>query len=263
MKRQTSSHGVSAVRRTSSVHVSILVAGSSLIATTAWPACIDISKTKSIDAAGALARPVFPGPPGYEDVRRGDTPEPTYILKLDKPFCVIGDDFVGDGQIVDRIHLVDNETTPQLKGLVGREINVNGADPYGGLTGHHRAPLVMSVIAAAPVTGADEPMNGGMTTVQAFYLALETGDGHAAAQNVIPSKRAKGPLSAERLTAFYGSLDVPLKLEGVERTSPGRLRARYRFTARGGKACNGGAIVSVENSGGLNLISGIRSLSGC
>lgn len=234
-----------------------------LLTTQARSACVDLNKEKTIDASGTLSRPIFPGPPNYEDVRQGDAPEPAYILKLRNPFCVSGDDFVADGQVIDRIHLVDDETTPHLRGLVEREVSVVGSDAYGGHTGHHRAPLVMGVVTAAPVTGAGEPENDGLATVQAFYLALETGDGRAASRNVIPAKRVKGPLSAERLSAFYSSLDVPLKLQGVERVSPATLRARYQLTARGGKACNGKAIVTVERVSELSLISGIRLLSGC
>lgn len=78
----------------------------------------------------------------------------------------------------------------------------------------------MGVVAAVPVAGAGEPDNDGMTTVRAFYLAAKAGDGRAASRNVVSTRRANGPFSAGRLSAFYGSLDAPLKLQGVERIHP-------------------------------------------
>jgi hypothetical protein len=37
---------------------------------------------------------IFAGPPNYEDVRKGDTPEPIYILTLAEPICASRDEFV-------------------------------------------------------------------------------------------------------------------------------------------------------------------------
>ena len=56
--------------------------------------CIDVKQTRTFSFEGVLAYKVFAGPPNYEDVRRGDTPEPTYILQLNRPICVSGDDFI-------------------------------------------------------------------------------------------------------------------------------------------------------------------------
>lgn len=41
-------------------------------------ACSDLSKHPEISASGDLTRPMFAGPPNYEDVRKGDAPEPSY-----------------------------------------------------------------------------------------------------------------------------------------------------------------------------------------
>ena len=58
------------------------------------PACMEVGGTATSRFTGRLTRPVFPGPPNYEDVRRGDAREPAYILTLDRPACVnaAGDD---------------------------------------------------------------------------------------------------------------------------------------------------------------------------
>jgi hypothetical protein len=46
-------------------------------------ACVDI-KTPDLSFEGTLGFRIFPGPPNFIDVRKGDTPEPSYILKLDR-----------------------------------------------------------------------------------------------------------------------------------------------------------------------------------
>jgi hypothetical protein len=53
-------------------------------------ACIDLKQTSSLSFEGTLSYRIFTGPPNYEDVRKGDTPEPAYILSLDVPICAKG-----------------------------------------------------------------------------------------------------------------------------------------------------------------------------
>lgn len=45
---------------------------------------------------GLLSHHIFPGPPGYEDVRKGEQPEPAYIVTLSQSVCVRadGDEFL-------------------------------------------------------------------------------------------------------------------------------------------------------------------------
>ena len=50
-----------------------------------------------------MAYRIFAGPPNFEDVRRGDTPEPDYILELDKPVCAEGDNPSNSATKVDRV----------------------------------------------------------------------------------------------------------------------------------------------------------------
>ena len=49
----------------------------------AHAACVDVNQTGSLTFEGTLTFHIFGGPPYYGGVRLGDTPEPTYILKLD------------------------------------------------------------------------------------------------------------------------------------------------------------------------------------
>src|SRR3989475_10133741 len=68
-------------------------------------ACIALKKTDTLSFEGTLNYRIFPGPPNYEDVRKGDTPEPTYILKLEEPICATGDEFVDQNVKFDRIQI--------------------------------------------------------------------------------------------------------------------------------------------------------------
>src|SRR5260370_17828069 len=65
--------------------------------------CIDLKQTDTLSFEGTLNYRIFPGPLNYEDVRKGDTPEPTYILKLEEPVCATGDEFVDQNVKFDRI----------------------------------------------------------------------------------------------------------------------------------------------------------------
>ena len=56
--------------------------------------CIDVASQKPIQLSGRLDHRVFPGPPNYEDVQKGDAPESAYILELASPRCFIGDEFL-------------------------------------------------------------------------------------------------------------------------------------------------------------------------
>jgi hypothetical protein len=38
-------------------------------------ACLDVRQTQPLAFKGSLSHPVFPGPPNYEDIKKGDKPE--------------------------------------------------------------------------------------------------------------------------------------------------------------------------------------------
>lgn len=225
------------------------------VSTPVLAACLDISQKPTISATGILTRPILPGRPNYEDVRNGDEPEKVYILTLDSPFCVTGDGFAEDNSVIDRIQLIDEKF--MLSRLVGKSIEVKGVEPFGSHTGHHHAPLLMTM------AEADLFEDPATTTVQAFYLALEAGNGETAAMNVVPEKRDDGPLSAKALTNYYGNLEQPLKLLSVSSLGPNRFRAWYDFTQQDHKLCKGSSLVTTQRVDNLNLISSIKSETGC
>src|SRR5262245_5741940 len=74
-------------------------------ASSANAACLDLKQKEPLSFQGRLNYRIFPGPPNYEDVRKGDTPEPTYILKLEEPICATGNEFVDPNTKFDRIQI--------------------------------------------------------------------------------------------------------------------------------------------------------------
>jgi hypothetical protein len=103
-----------------------------------------------------LSRPVFPGPPNYEDVKKGDKPERAYIIKLDAPICATGDEFLDSSQTFDTVQLVVDDSAKDsralnasLTQLVGKRVEVTGKSGFGAQTGHHHAPLLVTLVKIA------------------------------------------------------------------------------------------------------------------
>jgi hypothetical protein len=114
--------------------------------------CLDLKQSKSFHFEGTLTYQVFPGPPNFEDVRKGDKPEPTYILQLKKPICVSGDEFIDPEKQIDRIQIFpdyadkdDRALWNELRRLVGKFVAVDGSEPFGAHTGHHHAPFLLPI----------------------------------------------------------------------------------------------------------------------
>lgn len=230
--------------------------------------CFDVSKRDTITLSGRLTYQIFPGPPNYEDVRKGDTPEPTYILSLNKPACFTGDDSVEGNVTTTRVHIYvadekDKATSATLRQLVGKLVFVTTSDAFAGITGHHHAPIVASISSVQADRDITESYGTAQTIVEGFYQALHAGQGDQAAQFVVPAKRAKGPFSAGQLTSFYGSLKTPLSLIDVEPIGGPRYRARYNYVAADGRSCTGSAVVTTTKTGAGNLIAGIKAENGC
>ncbi|MDI1265721.1 MAG: DUF4431 domain-containing protein [bacterium] len=241
-----------------------------LMGSGAGAACINLQQGSGLTLEGVLTYRIFPGPPNYEDVRRGDTPEPAYIVKLDSPICITGDDFVDSNTKIDNVQVYpedqgagNGQAFRDLRRLVGQRVQVEGKSAFGAHTAHHKAPLMLPITRVAVATDPTDAYGTPMTTVRAFYLALAAGSGSEAARFVVAEKRAAGPLSADAITRFYGNLAEPLSLIGVERMAADEYRVRYAFVARGGKRCDGVSMVRTRQVRGENLIELIKSLSGC
>jgi hypothetical protein len=70
-------------------HAAITVVASlaTPLATPAKSDCLSYEPSR-VSIQGALNRVIFPGPPNFQDVERGDKPEPYFVLQLQQPVCV-------------------------------------------------------------------------------------------------------------------------------------------------------------------------------
>jgi hypothetical protein len=101
-----------------------------------------------ISLHGTLTRQVFPGPPGYESIARGDKPETYYVLRLQPPGCVVGNPTDPDQPAVDKITdiqlvLRGKEQYASFRPLIDKQIVLSGS-LFAAETGHHHTPVLLS-----------------------------------------------------------------------------------------------------------------------
>jgi len=108
--------------------------------------CLKLDESGPVEVRGILSARVFPGPPNYESLARGDAPERTYLLKLPRPICV--DDGAGgfaDPNVkFDLVHVTvaDDGLWSKLRKGLGKTVLVAG-EAHPAFTGHHHEPLVV------------------------------------------------------------------------------------------------------------------------
>jgi hypothetical protein len=233
-----------------------------LAACDAGAACFDLSKSEPHSLTGLLSQRIFPGPPGFADVRRGDTPEPGYLLQLPEAICLTGDEFADPARMFSEVQLVETDKTASaMRSLAGRNVTVELTQPMAAMTGHHHRPLIAWVTDIVTATDMTAEYGTAATAVRGFYYALAGGNGEEAAAFIVPEQR-RGPFSPDAMTRYYGDLVAPLKLLSLEPSGPGAYLVRYQFASRV-RTCNGRAIVTTVNRGGSNLIASIQALDGC
>jgi Domain of unknown function (DUF4431) len=224
--------------------------------------CFDLSKSEPHSLTGFLSHRIFAGPPNFQDVNQGDTPEPEYILKLSEQICLTGDEFADPKKQFLEVQVVESDKTANaMRSLLNRKVTVELESPMAAENGHHHRPLVAFVTAVFPADDMTAEYGTAATAVRGFYYALASGSGDEAAKFIVPEKR-RGPFSARQMTNFYGSLVSPLKLLGIQPAGPDRYFVRYAFKSSGGR-CNGRAVVNTVTRGGLNFIASIQALDGC
>lgn len=248
----------------------LLAAAGLVVALTgaAFAQCYDVSKNQPRYLEGRLSYRVFPGAPNFQDVRKGDAPEPGYVLRLDKPICIDGDEGFADPDVFfPEVQVVpfNEELDGRMRSLSETEIGAELDDAMAAMNGHHHRPLVVRAIAIAPrgdAARAAAEAAGGAAAVTAFYEALAKGDGALASSLVIPEKRAEGPFSAKALSGFYGDLKQPLRLLSVIQSGARRFDVEYHFVSAFGH-CNGLATVSAVERDGRSLVQSISVHNGC
>jgi hypothetical protein len=233
-------------------------------------ACIDLKDTRSFSFEGTLSFSIFAGPPNYDDVRKGDVPEPGYILKLDSPICVTGDEHFKPEDRVDRIQVYPADAgaagrflSRDLRRYVGKRVAVEGKSLFGKHTEHHHAPLLLALNEISIPQDPTKAYGTAMTTVQAFYMALGLGNGEEASKFVVPDKQLSGTFSPTAITNFYSRLVFPLAVLDITPAGPNEYRVRYTYVAPNTGRCNGESLVRTTKINGMNLIESIRAVGEC
>lgn len=110
---------------------------------TNWDACLKYQPME-VTLTGTLKRVVFPGPPNFESVEQGDSPEPRLVLVLDAPVCVMrstvdildeAEDGVSDIQTGG---FRDMDAAP-----VGRRVRISGTLTHS-FNGHHHTRVMLN-----------------------------------------------------------------------------------------------------------------------
>lgn len=161
-------------------------------------ACQDLSRGEPRSLTGRLLFAIAPGAPNYTDVQKGDSPEPIYVLQLDRDICLTGDEMADPKDRFNEVQVVPGQIPESaLRPMINRTVKLGLYNAMAAENGHHHRPLVAWVDGIEPVgpAGAVDPtaeLGTGATTIRAFYAALHAGQGATAAQMIVPEKRGSG-----------------------------------------------------------------------
>jgi hypothetical protein len=115
--------------------------------------CLEYGPTVTL--TGTLRAKVFPGPPNYESIKRGDRAETAIILSLATPLCTaagnpadivdVAETDVRDVQLV----ITKPSDWKLVKRLVGKPVVLTGT-LFHSHTGHHRTKVLLTVAELKP-----------------------------------------------------------------------------------------------------------------
>ena len=103
----------------------------------------------SVTLTGTIRAHVFPGPPNYQSIKRGDRKERAIILTLTAPVCTTGDDPSGvdvpENDIRDLQLVINNAAHWKIVNRrLGKRVAVTGT-LFHAHTGHHRTKVLLDV----------------------------------------------------------------------------------------------------------------------
>lgn len=124
-----------------------LILSAASVQATAPPPCHAYDDRLTLE--GTLQRRTYAGPPGYESVQDGDTPETGFYLVLPSPLCMAGDEADVTAQPLRDVTLVqlvlDGAGYRRLRSRLGSRVRLSGM-PFSWHTGHHHAPVLLSKV---------------------------------------------------------------------------------------------------------------------
>lgn len=101
-----------------------------------------------IQLEGEIYKKSFPGPPNYEDIKKGDEEEVYWLIKTTEPFCVNensyveGDELHGQSEVqlvVDGLNFYKSK-----RHLLGKKVILSGS-LFPQHTGHHKTEVLITV----------------------------------------------------------------------------------------------------------------------
>jgi hypothetical protein len=110
--------------------------------------CLNYEPEK-VQLEGELYRKSFPGPPNYEDVKKGDEEEIYWLISTVKPFCVYESDQVNGNKLQNQsqVQLVISSKLDfyhTKRDLLNKKVIVKGT-LFPQMTGHHKTEVLMTV----------------------------------------------------------------------------------------------------------------------
>ena len=175
----------------------VLAGALALAAPAAAAPCYNLAAGQPHMLSGRLDYVIYPGPPNFEDVQKGDTPEPNFVLRLAQPICLQGDEFADPKTYFSNVQVVETKAVSgQLRHLLNRHVTLALTQQMAAETGHHHEPLVAWVTAATLTSAPPRPMEftdeygTAATTIWAFYASLGDGQGGPASQMIVPESAA-------------------------------------------------------------------------
>ena len=116
-----------------------------------------LKEGQELTFTGTVSRETFPGPPNYESIDDGDTPETYWILTINTPQCVIAES-LEDGSLHElaksttrfQLAFQDSSIYTSHKNVVENGVVVEG-QLFAVHSGHHHTKALISVKSIKPV----------------------------------------------------------------------------------------------------------------
>jgi hypothetical protein len=116
-----------------------------LLTTSVAAQCLEY-QPKTVHLSGKLVREIHPGPPNYENIRKGDKAETIWVLRLSLPICVVAMDDINvreDNQKEVQLDLAAEQFKKYRK-LIGQKVFATGF-LFHAHTGHHHKRLLLTL----------------------------------------------------------------------------------------------------------------------
>ena len=97
----------------------------------------------TVTLTGTISRRVYPGPPNYESIKRGDEAEPVLLLHLQRPLCTLQSREYPARKDVREIQVLASDAEfKRGERLAGRRVTVTGTLTGPDMGYHHREVLI-------------------------------------------------------------------------------------------------------------------------